>query len=189
MRKSFTLIEVLIAVFLLTLLIATAMMSFKVFVKRADDVKYMLPKNAIDFELVNKTVKGFYPYCIKNGSKAEYFFHYNDKEVEYVSLNGLYYNNSVVSKLVCEDNSLVYYESPLFDKLQNYNNPKILKDENFKIVLLKDLKLCKINIKADQEGKFPLVFEIDTDKINMIFSPDSSWEKFKDTLNTNLENL
>ncbi len=190
MRKGFTLVEVLITILLLTLLISTAMFSFKFFLKRLDRIDISLPIDAINYEYINRSINGIYFYpiqSIKNFKKVEkYFFQTTQNSFTYITTTPIYYDKISVAKIEYKDNKLYYYESKLFTKNQNYQNPKILENpytkvikkeiDSFKIdyVLYKDTKVPK-SIKLKFNANDQWIFSIYSN--NVSYKSDLKWRK------------
>jgi len=174
MKKSFTLIELLVTMFLISLLIASAMMSFKLFLKRSDIIKEEIPKNAMVFNWIERSISGMYPYVLKN---FKYFFSCSKNKMEYITTTPLIFNNMSVAKIIYENGNINYYESPLFYKTQDYLNPRILDDNYSKISLFKNVK--NFNIKCSTLFGI-YIFKIDNQ--TYIFNVFSDWKKLNSTL-------
>ena len=185
MKKAFTLIEILVALFLLTLLLGLAMSALKLYLRNFNDLKVSLPLKVINYEILDKNLKAIYPYPINNNK--QYFFKQNQNSIKYISLYGFYFDNGVVSQLKCENNKLIYLESPLYNKYQNYLNPKILENIVYKRVLFKAKNICKI--KVSKKDSMPDFIEIDIDNYKYFFKPEINWFKLKDILNIMEQNI
>ena len=175
MKKAFTLIELLVTIFLLSLLISSAMMSFKFFLKRSDIIQEKIPKEAMVFSWLNRSLSGMYPYVKKN---FKYFFYCTNNELKYITTTPLIFNNMAIVKIVYENNNLNYYESPLFYKKQNYISPRILDINYSKITLFKNIKHFKIFCPKNMFGIF--IFKINNKKY--IFKSFSNWKDLNLTL-------
>jgi len=185
MKKSFTLIEILVAIFLLSLLLATAMFSFRLFIKSSDSVSVNIPKKAIAYEWIDKSISGMYPYVLQENNNYKYFIHYNKKKLTYVSSIPLYYTDLVLVQLECKDNKLIYKESPIYNKFQNYKNPKIIENNSTKMVLLDNLEKCQINCKKNKNFLKEVDLILNSQK--WIFTPKNSWVNLKKILKGKVE--
>ena len=185
MRKSFTLIEVLVAIFLLSLLLGLAMYSFKLYIKNFNTLNLTLPIKVINYEFLDKNIKALYPYPINDYKK--YYFYNTKTSMQYISLYGFYFNYPVVSKLECINNNLIYMESPLYNKYQNYLKPKILKNLVYKRKLFKFNNRCNFDIKF--KNNFPYFIKLYLDNKVYFFKPDINWYKLKDILKSMENNV
>jgi prepilin-type N-terminal cleavage/methylation domain-containing protein len=186
MKKAFTLIEVLVAVFLLSLLLASLMFAFKLFIKKLNDLVYTLPTRSINYELIYKNISAFYPYFLQSRDKKQLklFFKNEKNYIEYISNYPLYYNRMVISRLECSNHKLLYSESLLFDKKQNYNNPVVFQN-NFKKVLFKYKHICKIDVQKN-DNNFPELITVFIDDKKMIFPVISNYYRLKGLLKENI---
>jgi len=187
MKKSFTLIEVLVSIFLLSLLLASLMFAFKLFIKRLNNIVYELPNKSINYELLYKNISAFYPYFLQSKDKQHLrlFLKINKNSIEYISKYPLYFNKMVISKIECKKNHLMYFESLLFSKKQNYNSPIIfLKDYNKTLFSYK--KICNIKVIRNKKNLFPRLVEITLDNDKMIFPIMSNFYRLKILLKENL---
>ena len=178
MKKAFTLIEILVVLFLLTLLLGLAMSAFKLYLRNFNDITLSLPSKVINYETLNKNLKAIYPYPINNNQ--DYYFFEKANEIKYISLYGFYFNDAVVCELKCENNKLLYMESPLYNKQQNYLNPIILKNLLYKQVLFRAKYKC--HIKVEENKGLPVFIELEIDNNKYFFKPEINWFKLKDIL-------
>jgi len=176
-RKAFTLVEVLVATILLSLLLSTAMFAFKFFIKSLDSVELSLPTQAMSYSYIDHSLSGFYFYPIKTPEllkKQQYFFKFTKKSLTYITTTPLYYKQISVAKVECEKGYLYYYESPLYTSLQDYTNPTII-SKQFKKTLLRHLESCSIDVKLVQDFNIPSYVTLSFgDTKDWIFSIDSN---------------
>jgi len=185
-RVAFTLVEVLITILLLTMLIATAMFSFKFFIGNLDRIKLSIPKKAIYYEYLNHSISGIYFYPIDNknqGSLKKYFFKKGTNYFSYITTTPIYEDGISIAKVEYKDNYLIYYETKLYTKEQDYKKPMILKDSfhiNFRFKIKIDE--CKINFIFYQDVNIPksisLIFRNKDKEEEWVFKILSNHKKF-----------
>jgi len=187
MKKAFTLVEVLITVLLLTLLMATAMFSFRFFIKRVDSLDISLPRDAMSYEYLNHSIYGIYFYPVKevqNYKKIDlYFFKHTKDSFTYITTTPIYYDKIAVAQVKYEDNKLYYYESKLYTKEQDYKNPRIL-NNSYKKLLKKNIEKFEIHYSFYEKIKIPKNIELQfTTSNKWIFAIYSNNLKYKFILN------
>jgi len=182
MKKSFTLIEVLVAIFLLSLLIASAMFAFKLFIKNSDAINVKLPEKAISFEWLNRSVSGIYPYILNN---FDYFYKCDNDKLIYVTTTPVLYRHLSVAKIFRQNDKVIYEESPVYNRFQDYSHPEILEGNvTKKIILFSNIKKFKIICHKK------VFLDYITLKINdntFMFTPKSEWNDLNNTLKSIME--
>ena len=185
MKKSFSLVEVLITIMILSLLISTSMFSIKYFIKSLDSFSMSLPYDAINYEKLSKSLKGTYYYVVfkKNElgiKKAKNFYHAKSNSLLFITSNPMHYKSISVAKLYVKNNNLIYEESELFIKEQNYLKPKILNKNKFSKTIRKNVKNILITYLYKDTNNIPyLVLVKINNKEEMIFEIMSNFINHK----------
>ena len=185
MRKGFTLVEVLVSVLLMTLLMSSAMFSFKFLLNQLDKIDISIPQKAISYEYLNHSISGMYFYPIQDRKK--YFFKNTYDSITFITTTPIFYSHISIAKLVLINKDLIYSESPLYTKKQDYKNPKIL-NNSFSIVIKKDIKKFNISIEYYKETNIPRLIRLIFDNKTWIFKIQSNHIKYKDKLNMEFSN-
>lgn len=148
MRTAFSLVEMLVAVILISLLIGIAVFSFKHQLLTIGNLKKVGINKVIHYnqlrasiqsiqyyivdhyDIVNQPMKKFHPYF--NGTKDE---------VNYITSNPIFSKDIAVVKVECLDDRLVYYEEPLYKDI-DYLKPTFKKDSK-QSTIYNDLDVCE----------------------------------------------
>lgn len=147
-RAAFSLVEMLVAVILITLLIGIAIFSFKyqlIAINKTQKVginkvlAYNQLRSSIqsmkyyvvdDYDNLNKPMKNLHVYF--NGTKDE---------VNYITTSPLFSKDIALVKLLCLDNELIYQEEPLYGNM-NFLRPE-LGIESRKETIYNNLSNCE----------------------------------------------
>jgi len=182
MKKGFTLVEVLVSIILLTLLLSTAMFSFRFFINTVDKLTPSLPKDTMSYTYLNNSLSGIYFYPINtiiDFKKTKiYFFKHTSTSCTYITTTPVYYDTISVAKIEYKNHKLYYYESKLYTKEQDFKNPKILED-SFSFVLKKDVKDFSIKYVFYHETQIPKQIYLNIDTTKWLFAIESNNIKYK----------
>ena len=172
MRKAFTLVELLVAVVLLTLLIGTAMFSYRQVLLNITKAQKSTFNEILKVHQIRTSIASMQHYVVDDYNqfnqpmkKLHDFFLGNEHYVKYISLNPSLSNIPSLSSLECKDNSLVYKEEPLYKRI-DVNRPDFLEDTP-SVVYWKDIESCRFEyILEDKlltalENKLPTAIKID----------------------------
>jgi len=149
-REGFTLIEMLVAIVLVSLLVSLAMFSFKyqfTIIKRAksNGIKTLLRYNQLRSSLqsMDYYVVDDYNTFQNPMKRLHFYFNANKTEVDYITKNPIFSDNISVVKLFCKDKNLMYQEEPLYKRI-NFLEPEVKKDSQ-KAILFKNLDKCEFS--------------------------------------------
>jgi prepilin-type N-terminal cleavage/methylation domain-containing protein len=156
MKKGFTLVEMLVAVVLITLLIGVALFAFRLQVITITKAKKTSIEPVIIYENIRASLESMRYYVVNDYDllhhplrQLHYFFNGDNASILYISENPLLSSDIAVSKLLCQDNALMYYEEPLYQYI-DYLRPAI-PDENKPIQLYDNLEKCSFSYVNLQE--------------------------------------
>lgn len=161
----------LISVLLLTLLIATAVYSFRFVLLNISKQKF----SGIDTLLVYTQLRGSlesmqyhvidsYDSFLNPMNQLHYFFKGGEKEIIYITQNPVFSDFISVVDLKCKDKKLLYTEEPLYKRI-DFTQPTILEDSQKKILYSK-LVSCGLvyhknkQIKSHLENTLPDSVEV-----------------------------
>jgi len=122
MKKAFTLVELLVAVLLLTLLIGTALFSYRYILLNVKRTQTTSIDRVISFNQIKSSIESMQYYVVDdydyfgNPMKQLHAFFYGDeKGLEFISLNPIFAKDTSIIKIGCEDGKLIYKEEPFYN--------------------------------------------------------------------------
>lgn len=146
--RGFTLIELMIAMTVLSMIMLLGTWSFKVFIERWDGRLGYFAKHvsqAKDLVLLNEIVSGISPYVIRASGDEQYFFELDENRLRAVTQNPIFYNNEfaffelVVEQTQLGKKYLIYREGNILSlynsKQQVFEYEKILINDSDSITL------------------------------------------------------
>lgn len=156
MRKAFTLVELLVAVVLLTLLIGTALFSYRQVLLNIAKAQTSTFNEVLKVHQIRTSIESMQHYVVDEYNqfnqpmkKLHTFFLGNQHYFKYISLNPTLSTIPSLSSFECKDNSLIYREEPLYKRI-DVNRPKFLDDTPF-VVYWEDIELCKFEYKFNKK--------------------------------------
>ncbi|HHD81697.1 MAG TPA: hypothetical protein ENK94_00725 [Campylobacterales bacterium] len=172
MRKAFTLVELLLAVVLLTLLIGTALFSYRQVLLNITKTQKSSFNEVLKFHQIRTSIESMQHYVVDEVNqfnqpmkKLHVFFKGREHAFEFISLNPTLSTLPSLSSFECKDNALIYKEEPLYKRI-DVNQPDFLEDTPF-IRYWHDLDACQFkyyNQKGQSfetfENKLPTAIEI-----------------------------
>ena len=178
MKKAFTLVELLVAVLLLTLLIGTALFSYRQVLLNIKKAQISTFTEILKIHQIRTSIESIQPYVVDEYNhfnqpmkKLHIFFDGNEQGLTYISLNPTFSNTPSLSELKCIDNKLIYKEEPLYSGYLNLNQPKFSKKHKEKIYW-QEISDCKfsyivqekrVNIAKNELPSFVELFFSDND--------------------------
>ena len=140
-KKGFTLIELLVTIVLFSLMLATALYSFRFISINIRNVNNTNPKRAINYDLLRATFNSIYYYIDSNSQEIDidkrlyFYFHGESNSCRFISKSAIFYNEIVIAELSFKDKKLWYKESKIFDKKLDYKKlDKIKMDKEFLVL-------------------------------------------------------
>jgi len=178
-KLGFTLIELLVTIVLFSLLLATALYSFRFISINIRNINNTNPQLAMNFDLLNDIFSATYYYIDTDKSKFEgrkryfYYFHGKKDTCRFISNSSLFYNQLVVVQISFKDKKFIYEEGKIFDKKINYKVLDKIKLTK-KITLLKNID--KLNFKYNRKGKVSLSLHNKIpESIEIKFQKNAQW--------------
>jgi len=149
MKKAFTLVELLIAVVLLTLLIGTALFSYRQVLLNISKAEKSSFNEVLKVYQIRTSIESMQHYVVDDYNqlnepmkKSHIFFRGDQNSFQYISLNPTLSTIPSLSALECKDNKLLYKEEMLYNRI-DVNRPEFLEDST-KIIYWEDIEDCKI---------------------------------------------
>jgi prepilin-type N-terminal cleavage/methylation domain-containing protein len=139
MKKAFTLVELLVAVLLLTLLIGTALFSYRFILLNIKKTQTSTFNEVLKIQQIRTSIESMQHYVVDKYNqfnqpmkKLHTFFIGEQDHCIYITLNPTFLTIPSIARLECLDNTLKYSEEPLYGRI-NLNQPKLLNDSQSKI--------------------------------------------------------
>lgn len=174
MKKGFTLIEMLVAIVLLSLLIGVAVFSFRQQLLTVSNIKTTGLNRVINYYQLRSTIESMAYYAVETYDnlnqpmkQVHHFFLGQQNRFTYITNNPIFSKKISVAQLECKDKQLVYYEEPLYSRI-DFMRPSILTDSSSKLFFT-DVNNCEIKYIFKGEDHLALYNDI-PDAIQMILS-------------------
>jgi len=173
MKKAFTLIEMLIAIILLSLLIGLSIFSLRLQFMTIKKIQLNNMSKIIKFNQLKTTIESMKYYAVQEFDilnrpikyKWYFFFQGDEEKMIFVTQNPIFIEEDALVKLECLENKLIYTEEALYGKI-DFLKPSFLKNSR-KYILYDNLKTCNINyfntkgdIKKKLFNEIPLIVHI-----------------------------
>ncbi len=157
MRKGFSLVEMLVAVILLTMLIGVALFSFRLqLITLAKTNKEQL-KDVVRYTYIRQAIESMKFYGVQEYDMLHqpinafhYYFNADAKTMQFITTNPIFSEGVAVVSFTCKDDTLLYKEEPLYGRI-DYLRPEFLEDSKQK-VLFYNLKECHFGY-MDRSGR------------------------------------
>ena len=168
MKKAFTLVEMLVAIVLITLLIGVAIFSFRMQLLTISKIKTDSIESVLKYNQIKSTLESIKQYVVRDYDMLQkpmdsfhYFFKGTTTSALFISTNPIYTESDALVKLTCIDHKLIYKEEPLFKRI-NYLQPDFLPDSH-QFTIYKNLDKCSFYYLITQKklvkkisGKIPM---------------------------------
>ncbi len=158
LKNAFSLVEMLVAIVLISLLIGVAMFSFRLQLITVKKTKEVGINAVLHFNQLRASISSMKYYVVDDYDtlgfamkSLHFYFEGTAKEMNYITTNPLFSNDVAVVKLTCKEDKLVYKEEPLYAKV-DFLQPQVLQ-ESREEVLFKDLSLCNFNYIYNKQKK------------------------------------
>jgi prepilin-type N-terminal cleavage/methylation domain-containing protein len=172
MKKAFTLVELLVAVILLTLLIGTALFSYRQVLLNITKAQTSTFNEVLKVHQIRTSIESMQHYVVDDYNqfnqpmkKLHSFFLGNQHYFKYISLNPTLSKIPSLSSFECKNNSLLYREEPLYKRI-DVNRPEFLEDTPF-VVYWQDIHSCQFEytfqakVLNTLKDKIPTAIKID----------------------------
>ena len=177
MKKAFTLVELLVAVVLLTLLIGTALFSYRQVLVNIAKAERSTFKEVLKVHQIRTSIESMQHYVVDEYNQfnqpmknLHIFFKGNDHYFQFITLNPTLTNIPSLASFECKNETLVYTEEPLYGRI-DVNRPEFL-EESSALIYWDNLSLCKFSyilrneVLGNLENRLPLAIQINIIKNN-----------------------
>ena len=178
-KEGFTLIELLVSIVLFSLLLATALYSFRFISINIRNINNTNPIKAIKYDLLRNVFSSIDYYIDSNSNEIDidkrlYFYFYGDKKhCRFITKSSVFYNEIVIAELYYKDKELWYKESKIFDKKIDYKNLDKIKMDK-KVLILSNIEKFKFEYLFNNKKSNKLANDIPT--LVTIYFKDKSKE-------------
>lgn len=146
-RKAFSLVEMLVAVLLITMLIGVAIFAFRYQLIAIHKTKKVGINKVITYNQIKTTLESMKYYVVddydmlnKPMKNLHFFFSATNKEINYISQNPLFSKEVALARLKCIDSKLIYKEQRLYGTM-DFLRPEFSELAK-EMVFYKDLDRC-----------------------------------------------
>ena len=164
-RAGFSLIEMLVAVVLLSLMIGVAVFSFKYQLIAIQKTKKVGINKVITYNQIRTSLQSIKYYIVDDYDMLNYpmkklhtYFKGTKTKINFITTSPLFSKDIALAKLECIEDSLIYQEEALYGDI-DFMRPE-LKEESKSITFYSNLQKCEFNYLYDD-----IFVETLTDKI------------------------
>lgn len=159
-RKAFSLVEMLVATVLITMLLSIAIFSYKHILITFKHIKTASINRSIDFHQLRSSLQSMHYYIVDDYNNLNQpmknlhpFIKATPQSLLYITKSPLFSKDITLAQLSCDDDKLIYQEEPLFQKI-DFLAPKMPEDSQKK-VFFDALTHCEILYQFRNNGVFP----------------------------------
>ena len=149
MKKGFTLVEMLVAIVLITLLIGVAIFSFRMQLLTVHKTKTQAINDVLKYNQIKSALESIKYYVVQEYDmlhrpikKFDYFFYGNSKQALFITNNPIYSDKLSLTQLTCKNGTLIYKEELLY-KYIDFLQPSFSSSRFHKLIIYKDLQKCE----------------------------------------------
>jgi len=147
-RHAFTLIEMLVAVILLTLLLGVALFSFRQLLITFNHIKKSGLHDTFIYHELRSSIESMQHYVVEEYDRLNqptknlhFFFQGTEDSMLYITSNPNYSTSPALAQLLCIDDTLVYKEEKLYGPI-DFRQPHF-SSQAHRVVLYDALEACK----------------------------------------------
>jgi len=153
-RNAFSILETLVAVFILTLLITTAVYSFRFVLLHLSKQEFSGIDRLLSYTQLRASLESMRYYVVddydaflNSMNDLHYFFKGEEAQMNYITQNPIFSDSIAVVKLECKEQKLLYTEEPLYGRI-DFTQPDVLQDSAQRI-LFENLVACRFLYRKD----------------------------------------
>ncbi|ADN08320.1 type II secretion system protein [Sulfurimonas autotrophica] len=149
MKKAFTLVEMLVAIVLITLLIGVAIFSFRMQLLTIHKTKTEAINDVLKYNQIKSALESIKYYVVQEYDmlhqpirKLDYFFSADETHALFMTNNPVYTDKVSLVELSCLNHSLIYKEELLYGNM-DYLQPSFSLKNTHKLKIYNDLDKCE----------------------------------------------
>lgn len=159
MKKAFTLVEMLVAVVLLTLLIGVALFSFRLQLMTVRKIKLDSMQRVLAYTQMKRSIESMKYYLVQEYDTVgrpidyawDYLFDGTQKKLLFVTENPIFTQGDALVALECKEKKLLYTEEPLYGNI-DFLRPSFT-DDSIEKTLYDNLEVCRFSYVTMQGRK------------------------------------
>jgi len=147
-------VETLVALFILSLLITTAVYSFRFILLDISKQEFLGIDRLLSYTQLRASIESMryfvvddYDAFLNPMNNLHYFFMGEETKMSYITQSPIFCDSIAVVKLECKEQKLLYNEEPLYGRI-DFTQPKTLEDSAQKIVF-ENLQECRFLYHKD----------------------------------------
>ena len=165
MKKAFTLVELLVAVLLLTLLIGTALFSYKQILLNITKAQKSTFHEVLKVHQIRTSIESMQHYVVDDYNqfnqamkKPHIFFSGEKNYFEYISQNPTFSTIPSLSYFECKENTLTYKEEPLYGSM-DLNQPRFSEEHHVE-AYWHDITACQFEYVVENKTLSSLISKL-----------------------------
>lgn len=175
MRRGFSLVEMLVALVLISMLMSLGLLAYKQQLSVMKKFQTKGIERVLNFHQLRSLINSMFFYVVTDydrfGNNMELFHQFfkgNAQEMTFITQNSLYFDGLCVARLACVEDKLIYQESKLYSPHNNYLEPAIV-EGFYEKEFFHDLSECRFSYEAKErfveelEDRLPLSVELYAD--------------------------
>ena len=150
MRRGFTLVEMLVAIVLISLLIGVAVFSFRLQLMSVQKTKTEGLNAVLKYNQVKSALESIKYYVVQEFDalgrpmrQFDEFFSGDENHALFITNNPIFSDKVSLVELSCVDNTLLYKEEPLYSRYMNYLRPAFNEEHTRLLKIYKELQRCE----------------------------------------------
>lgn len=180
-RKAFSILETLVAVFILTLLITTAVYSFRFVLLHLSKQEFSGIDRLLSYTQLRASLESMRYFVVDNYDAflnpmddLHYFFDGEQTQMIYITQNPIFSDAIAVAKLECKEQQLLYTEEPLYGRI-DFTKPHIL-DDSAQRVLFENLVTCQFFYHKNGQTQINMQRELPASVELKLATPNQSFD-------------
>ena len=175
-RSAFSLVEMLVATVLVTMLLSIAIFSYKHILITFKHIKTNSINRSIDFHQLRSSLQSMHYYIVDDYNNLNQamkqlhpFINATQEQLLYITKNPIFSTDISLASLSCKNEKLIYQEEPLFQKI-DFLTPT-MPEESPKKIFFDRLTHCEILYQFRQNSVLPttVTLQLKTDLKDMVY--------------------
>jgi len=176
-RSAFSLVEMLVATVLITMLLSIAIFSYKHILITFKHIKSNSINRSINFHQLRSSLQSMHYYIVDDYNNLNQamkqlhpFIETSPSQLLYITKSPIFSTDISLARLSCENEKLIYQEEPLFKKI-DFLIPRMPED-HFQKVFFDALSYCEILYEFKQQNGLPqtVTLKLQTDRKEITYA-------------------